>query len=174
MPELEDKRQELFCREFLVDLHQANAAIRANYSQKYARNAGARLMTYPHVVARIQELIKDRNNRIQVDSDLVLSRHKEIDEMDLGDIMNDDLSLKPLSEWPKVWRQYLSGVHIAELFDGQGDERKIIGVLKKIRWPDKLKNLELMGKHVDVQAYKERKEVDHTMRVVISEEDAEL
>ena len=29
-------------------------------------------------------------------------------------------------------------------------------MLKKIKWPDKLKNLELLGKHVNVQAFKEQ------------------
>ena len=27
-------------------------------------------------------------------------------------------------------------------------------MLKKIKWPDKVKNLELLGKHVDVNAFK--------------------
>lgn len=29
-------------------------------------------------------------------------------------------------------------------------------LLKKIKWPDKVKNLELLGKHVSVQAFKEQ------------------
>ncbi|MFW8217264.1 terminase small subunit, partial [Klebsiella pneumoniae] len=33
-------------------------------------------------------------------------------------------------------------------------------ILKKIKWPDKVKNLELIGKHVDVNAFKERMEVN--------------
>lgn len=31
-------------------------------------------------------------------------------------------------------------------------------LLKKIKWPDKVKNLELLGKHVSVQAFKEQME----------------
>ncbi|MCG6527916.1 terminase small subunit, partial [Vibrio parahaemolyticus] len=33
-------------------------------------------------------------------------------------------------------------------------------ILKKVKWPDKVKNLELIGKHVDVNAFKERMEVN--------------
>ncbi len=29
-------------------------------------------------------------------------------------------------------------------------------MLKKIKWPDKIKNLEMLGKHVAVQAFRER------------------
>jgi phage terminase small subunit len=65
--------------------------------------------------------------------------------MDVADILNDDGSLRPVKEWPKVWRQYISGFEISEMFDGRGDERQMVGLLKKIKWPDKLKNLELLG-----------------------------
>ncbi|MDH8195747.1 terminase small subunit, partial [Klebsiella pneumoniae] len=40
------------------------------------------------------------------------------------------------------------------------DETSIETILKKIKWPDKVKNLELIGKHVDVNAFKERMEVN--------------
>ncbi len=40
------------------------------------------------------------------------------------------------------------------------DETTIETILKKIKWPDKVKNLELIGKHVDVMAFKERMEVN--------------
>lgn len=33
-------------------------------------------------------------------------------------------------------------------------------ILKKVKWPDKVKNLELIGKHVDVNAFKERLDVN--------------
>ena len=38
------------------------------------------------------------------------------------------------------------------------DEKSIETILKKIKWPDKVKNLELIGKHVDVNAFRERLE----------------
>ena len=67
--------------------------------------------------------------------------------MDLLDIVNDDLTLRPLSQWPKAWCQYLSGFDLAEMFEGKGDSRAAVGILKKIKWPDKVKNLELLGRH---------------------------
>ena len=82
--------------------------------------------------------------------------------MDLLDILDDDMSIKPLSKWPKVWRQSLSGFDIAEMFEGAGKERDLVGLMKKIKWPDKVKNLELLGKHVAVSAFREQVEVNVT------------
>jgi phage terminase small subunit len=51
------------------------------------------------------------------------------------------------------------------MFEGRGDNKELVGILKKIKWPDKVKNLELIGKHVDVNAFKERVEVSGTLTI---------
>ena len=93
----------------------------------------------------------------QIGAEYVLKRLKEIDELDVIDILNDDMgSFKPVKEWPKAWRISISGVDIQHLMSN-GEE--IDTLVKKIKWPDKTKNLELLGRHVDVQAFKDRVEV---------------
>jgi phage terminase small subunit len=94
--------------------------------------------------------------------------------MDVLDIMDDKMNLKAVKEWPKVWRQYLSGFEVAEMFEGRGEERDMVGILKKIKWPDKVKNLELLGKHVGVQAFKDRVEHSGDLNLVVTNEDAGL
>jgi phage terminase small subunit len=89
----------------------------------------------------------------QVDATYVLKRLVEIDQMDVLDIMDENLNMKPLKEWPKIWRQYINNIESIELSDGEG-------WLKKIKWPDKVKNLELIGKHVSVGAFKDK--IEHS------------
>ncbi len=38
-------------------------------------------------------------------------------------------------------------------------------ILKKIKWPDKVKNLELLGKHVTVQAFNEKTSVSGELKI---------
>lgn len=157
------EKQEVYCRKFLELLNQRHA-----YIEAYGRGAktdasvdrkASELHNLPKIQRRINELKAERNKRMDIDADYVLRRLVEIDQMDVADIMNDDMSLKSVSEWPKVWRQYLSGFDVAEMFSDGG----VVGVLKKIKWPDKIKNLELLGKHVDVRAFSERREVSMTL-----------
>lgn len=155
MAKLSDK-QERFAREYLKDLNATQAAIRAGYSAKTANAQVGRLLVNVGIQARIEELKAARNEEIKIDANYVLRRLVEIDQMDIIDIMTDDMSLKPVSEWPPIWREYLSGFDLAEMFEGAGDERQAVGILKKIKWPDKVKNLELLGKHISVQAFKEQ------------------
>lgn len=153
-------KQQAFVIEYLVDLNATQAAIRAGYAKKGAKDQAYQLMERPEIAAAIKAAMEARNKRTQIDADYVLSRLTEIDQMDLLDILDDDLSIKPLSKWPKVWRQSLSGFDIAEMFEGAGKERDLVGLMKKIKWPDKVKNLELLGKHVNVNAFREQVAVD--------------
>ncbi|KAA0910672.1 terminase small subunit [Pusillimonas sp. ANT_WB101] len=149
-------KQRRFVEEYLVDLNATQAAIRAGYSKKTAGQIGDENLKKPQIAKAVQEAQANRSNRVQVDADYVLARLVEIDRMDVLDILTDSMSLKPVSEWPKVWRQYLSGFDLSEIFEGTGDQREMVGILKKIKWPDKVKNLELLGKHVSVQAFRDQ------------------
>lgn len=146
-------KQEIFCREYLVDLNATQAAIRAGYSEKTANAQASRLLVNVNIQNKIQELKLNRNERVEVDADYVLKRLVDIDQMDVLEILTDAGDLKPVKDWPKVWRTTLSGLDVMAMSSGEeGSE----ALLKKIKWPDKVKNLELLGKHVKVQAFKEQ------------------
>ncbi|MBV4366277.1 terminase small subunit [Erwinia phyllosphaerae] len=155
-------KQEMFCREYLIDLNATQAAIRAGYSEKTANRTASQNMSKPDIRNRIAELKAQRNEQININATYVLRRLVEIDQMDVIDILNNDLSLKPVADWPASWRRYISGFDLAEMFEGHGDEREMVGILKKIKWPDKVRNLELLGKHVTVMAFKEQAAHEHT------------
>nr|WP_261784762.1 terminase small subunit [Enterobacter hormaechei] len=158
--------QEAYCQSYIkTPENQSQAAIDAGFSPNTAAVKASVMMRDERIQKRIAELMEERNKRMRVSADYVLMRLVEIDQMDVLDILNDDMSIKPVSDWPKVWRQYLTGFELADMFEGRGDEKKLVGILKKIKWPDKVKNLELIGKHVDVNAFKERLEVSGTVTI---------
>lgn len=167
-------KQEAFVREYLIDLNATQAAIRAGYSEATAYSIGQENLNKPEIAAAINEAQADRAERTQINADYVLNRLVEIDNMDVLDIVDDKLNLKPVNQWPRVWRRYLSGFDVAEMFEGRGDDREMTGILKKIKWPDKVKNLELLGKHVGVQAFKDRVEHSGEVSINVTPEDAGL
>lgn len=151
-------KRRFFCEQYVADagLNGRIAAIKAGYSKATAAQQAWKLLQDPVILTYIDKLKKQRSDRVQVDADYVLQQLHAIDQMDIIDIIEDDMTLKPLSVWPPTWRRYLNGFELAELFEGQGDVRKMMGVLKKIKWVDKLRNLELLGKHVEVGAFADR------------------
>lgn len=161
MAKLTDK-QELFAREYLKDLNATQAAIRAGYSEKTANEQASRLLANVNVQTFVASLKAERVEQTGIDAAYVLRRLVEIDQMDVLDILLANGELKPIKDWPKTWRTTLSGMDVTEM---SGDTPSL---LKKIKWPDKVKNLELLGKHVDVQAFKEniKTEQSGTLEVV--------
>ncbi|MGP5510895.1 terminase small subunit [Pseudomonas helleri] len=133
-------KQQRFVIEYLVDLNATQAAIRAGYAAKGAKDQAYQLMQRPVIAAAIKEAMEARNQRTQVDADYVLNRLTEIDQMDLAAIHDDDGKLLPIKKWPLIWRQMVKEVDMKS---------------GKVKFHDKLKALELIGKHVTVNAFRE-------------------
>lgn len=153
-------QMERFCQEYIKNPDNQTAAAKAADYKNPAVSA-SRLMKDPDIQARIADLMKHRNKRVKIGADYVLRRLVEIDQMDVLDILSDDGGLKPISEWPKVWRISLSAMDINRIrMAGKDGDESIESTLQKVKWPDKVKNLELIGKHVDVQAFKDRVELN--------------
>ncbi|EOT0788801.1 terminase small subunit [Klebsiella variicola] len=154
--------QEAYAQEYVkCPENQTQAAINAGFSPKSAHVKSSTMMRDERIQKRIAELMEERNKRLRVSADYVLLRLVEIDQMDVIDILDDEGGLKPISQWPKVWRTSISAVDINRIrMAMKDDEEDIESTLQKIKWPDKVKNLELIGKHVDVNAFKERMEVN--------------
>lgn len=150
-----NQRQELFCREYIKDLNGTQAAIRAGYSPKTADRMAYELLKKPEIQAFVLQSKAERVEEVKIDANYVLKRLIEIDEMDVADILDDGGDFLPIRSWPKTWRTTLSGLDIAIINSGDTE-----AIIKKIKWPDKVKNLELLGKHIGVGAFTEK--VDHT------------
>jgi len=134
-----------FVAEYLKDLNATQAAIRAGYAEKGAKDQAYQLMQIPEVAEAIKAAMDERNKRLQVDADYVLKRLTEIDQLDLADIFDLDGKLMPIRQWPLIWRQMVKEVDMKT---------------GKVKFHDKLRALELIGKHVNVNAFREQ--VNHT------------
>jgi phage terminase small subunit len=66
-------KQELFAREYLVDLNATQAALRAGYSARAAHVQGSRLLTYAEVAAFIAEHHKPRLQKLELSADRVVN-----------------------------------------------------------------------------------------------------
>ena len=134
-------KQEQFCLEYIVDLNGTNAAIRANYSKKTARQAAARLLSDVNIQARISELMAQREKRVQATADRVIEELENIAFSDITEYVElgeKGITIKRFRNLPKHVRSVISEV-------SQHDTQ--YGTLIKFKLYDKVKSLELLGKH---------------------------
>lgn len=152
-------KQTRFVEEYLLDLNATQAAARAGYSEKTANEQGARLLANASVAAAVKDALEARGERTKINADWMLTRLAAEAEADLADLYDDNGNLLPVKQWPLIWRQGLvAGVETVRE-KGRGDDESDSHV-DKIKISDRVKRLELIGKHVDVQAFKDRMEVD--------------
>ena len=133
--------------------------------------SASEILAYPNVSEFIDSFKEEAAKATQTDATYVLRRLREIDELDIIDILNDDLSaFKPLKEWTKAWRTSISGMDMKTIVEN-GDQ-PVEMLIQKIKFPDKVKNLELIGRHVSVKAWD--KEVNENVDTIISKVQIEV
>ena len=164
-------KQERFVEEYLVDLNATQAAIRAGYSEKTAYSMGQRLLKHVEVAQLLAEAQAKRSERVQVDADWVLTRLAAEATADLADILDDAGAIKPVSDWPVIWRQGL--VAGFEVQENEVDGVKM-GQTVKVKLSDRIKRIELIGKHVNVQAFRDQVHQTGAVTLNVTPEDAEL
>ena len=110
-------KQSKFVAEYLIDLNQKGAAIRAGYSAKSAEQQAVALMKQPEVRARINAAIEARGKRTQVTQDYVITGIREVIERCLQKVPVLDDDGEPTGEWrfepnPSLKGYELLGKHL--------------------------------------------------------------
>lgn len=141
-------QQRIFVAEYLKDKNATQAAKRANYSEKTAYSQGQRLLKKVEVAEAIEAGIKAQEKRVLISADRVLLELKRIALLDIGEAYGPDNELLPIRDIPKDIRRAIAGVEVEELWEGFGEDRQHVGQTKKLKLNDKLRALELLGKHL--------------------------
>jgi phage terminase small subunit len=134
--------------EYLVDLNAAQAYIRAGYSAKTAETCGPRLLRKAQVAAEIQRRMTKREERVEVTSDTVLRELLLVATTDLSKAYDTGGNLLPIQDIPEDCRRAIAGIKVFEEFDGYGENRVKVGEVREVKFWDKPKALELLGKHL--------------------------
>lgn len=146
-----------FVAEYLVDLNASAAARRAGYKGD-PNTVGPRLLANVGTATAVREAMEARSKRLEADADWVLRRLAAEADADLADLYDEHGKLRPVKDWPLVWRQGLvAGVETVREKTGEDEDgNPEFGFVDKVKLSDRVKRLELIGKHVGVQAWRER------------------
>lgn len=133
------KKQKRFIEEYLVDLNATQAAIRAGYSPDTAYSIGNENMKKPEIKALIDKAMAERSKRTGVSADRVVTELAKIAFVNASDVIDiETATLKPDAAPEDT--AAIQSVKV-KTFGEDGLEREI-------KMADKLKALELLGKHL--------------------------
>ena len=149
-------QKRMFVLEFLKTFKPGKAAAAVGL----AACTGSGYLGETDVQEAVAEQMELRTLNTQIDSDWVLVELGKMFGADLADIFYPETNdLRPIHEWPEIWRKMTTGVKITTLYGGKGDDKIEIGHTKDVKILDRLKCLESIGKHTDVRAFTERVEI---------------
>ena len=133
------KKQKRFIEEYLIDLNATQAAIRAGYSPDTAKSIGSENLTKPDIQARIAKAMAERSRRTGVNADRVVMELAKIAFVNAKDVINTETATVKAGALPEDTAA-IQSVKV-KTFGEDGLEREI-------KMADKLKALELLGKHL--------------------------
>ena len=153
-------KQRLFVQEYLIDLNAKQASIRAGYSPANAEFQGHQLINNPKVKYAIELAMYEREQRTKVTQDRVIEELAKIAFINPTDVVNSyDASLHNGASREDT--AAISSIRVKKFPSREG-----FGVEREIKLHDKIRALELLGKHLGLFNDKLNITADAVVRIV--------
>ena len=145
----------VYCAEFAKTLDSTKALAKSKFTKRYVTAHSSNKLVQQEIAYQLQEIINISN----VDAAVVLNQLVAMMQADIADIVNSTTGqYKVLADWPLVWRQMISSISFHES-----------GIPNNVKFVDRLKVIELTGKHINVAAFEERHTHTHKLSDVLAE-----
>ena len=157
-------KQERFVSEYMIDLNATQAAKRAGYSERTCEVIGYQLLQKPLVAKAISKAQKARAIKLGITADRVLQELAVLAYSDITDYV--DIDVTPSKAVPGAYEQ---SIILRNTSDMPKDKTRVLSSVKEgqcgieIKLYDKLKAIELIGKHLGM--FTDKSEVKMTVTV---------
>lgn len=132
MSKVLNEKQKMFCKEYLIDLNGTQAAIRAGYSEKTAKEIASNLLTKINIQEYLTKLKLEREQKLEINAQWVLNQAIKVHNR----CMEEKELLTEFDGKERVPLKNENGDYLYK-FDSNGA----------------LKSLDLIGKHINIKAF---------------------
>lgn len=133
------QKQKRFIEEYLIDLNATQAAIRAGYSPDTAKSIGSENLTKPDIQARIAKAMAERSKRTGVNADRVVIELAKIAFVNAVEVIDPKTA---------TVKEGASSDDTAAIQSVKVKTFGKDGLEREIKMADKIKALELLGRHL--------------------------
>lgn len=143
-------KQERFVAEYLIDLNATQAAIRAGYSKRTAKQAGSENLSKPDLAKAIEAAQAARAQRTEITQDRVLKELAKLGFANMQDYMSVTQEGEPFADLSKLTRDQAAAITeftVEDFTEGRGDDARDVRRVK-FKLADKRAALVDIGKHL--------------------------
>lgn len=153
-------KQRMFVHEYLIDLNSTQAAIRAGYSPHTASVIATENLGKPNIRAAINKAMALRSRRVGITQDRVLQEIARVAFMNVTDLVNvDDASIR--AGVSRDDTAAIASIRIRKVPTQNGISHE-----REVRFHDKLRALEMLGKHLGMFTDKVSVNADLLVKIV--------
>ncbi len=134
-------RQQCFVDEYLIDLNATQAAIRAGYSPKTAREQASRLLSKANISAAVARAMAERSKRTGITQDRVLDELAKIAFVKMTDVVDADGKIR--EDATAEDRACIESIKYKCTATDMGTSEE-----REVKVSPKLRALELLGRHL--------------------------
>ena len=158
MAKLTDKQQR-FCEEYLIDLNATQAAIRAGYKRsEYTDTNANKILENTRVAEEIEKRMAERSRRTGINQDRVILELARIAFVNPQNVIDpDDASVRADATEDDL--ACIQSVKVKTMDSEKGSSTE-----REVRLADKMRALELLGKHLGM--FKDNIKLDVTPVVI--------
>lgn len=147
------QKKRAFVAEYLRNKNGTQAAIKAGYSAKTAQQASSRLLKDAVIRAAITQHQAAVMEKVQAEAGITLERTlREIARLAFFDprrMFDKDGHPLPIHQLDDDTAAVVAGLDVLEEWEGSGEDRRLVGHVKKWKLADKGGALEKLMKHLD-------------------------
>lgn len=147
-----------FCQEYLIDLNGTQAAIRAGYSKRSAKEIASENLTKPNIKKWIEDQQKAIAKRTELTQDRILQEYAKIAFSDIRKIFNEQNAVIDIKD---IDDDTAASISSTESFEEYGSDGALSGFTKKVKLWDKVRALDSISKVLGYNA-PEKFEVENT------------
>ena len=143
-------KQRRFIEEYLIDLNATQAAIRAGYKKSAARQIGSENLSKLDISEAVAELQAERSKRGQIKADNVVAELAKIAFSSMRHYLrrtHDGTLYVDTTDTTPEQLDALKRFKTRDFKDGRGEDAREMQEIE-IELPDKIRTLELLGKHL--------------------------
>lgn len=164
-------RRERFCQAYVTNgYHGVNAAKAAGFCKEsveygVAAATASRLLKHPEVKARIEELEADALRSTMITKEKILRELYDLATVDIHSCLDKEGELLPLNKWPANARKALASFEVSDIVS----KGETIGTLRKAKFTNKEKFLEMLARHLSLFKDKIEHDVSKSLEDILTE-----
>lgn len=139
-------KQRAFVAEYLVDKNATQAAIRAGYSKKTAASIGEENLRKPEIRAAIDAGMATLANRLEISAERISQERARLAFLDPRKLFDAKGAPIPIQNLDEDTAAAIVGLEVLEQYEGSGEDRRIVGYIKKYRLAGKDPSLSALEK----------------------------